>query len=123
SRRWDYRFNRAFNYGKLDRWSEAVEDYEVAKTLFPDDYSTAFNLGQALHKAGLERRAAAEYERAISLKDNDPTFYLALATSYERLNQPAEAAAVYQKYLQYWSNTPEAARVKGRLAAIASNGK
>ena len=61
--------------------------------------------------------------READAKPDDPTFYLALASSYERLQTPDEAVRVYQKYLELWPNAPAAAQVKGRLASIASDGR
>jgi tetratricopeptide (TPR) repeat protein len=117
---WQYRFNRGFAYGTLERWRDAIEDYKAAATAFRDDYSTAFNLAQAYHKMGDDRSAVDEYQRAISLKADDPTFYLALATSYEKLRKSEDAVLVYRKYLELWPNAADAARVKGRLATVVS---
>lgn len=117
--RWAYQFNRARALGLLNRWEDAVEGYRRAQQLFPDDYATAFNLGQALHKKGDQAAAVEQYQRAIALDPSDPSFRLALAISYERLEKKSDAAAAYAEYLKMLPNAPDADAVRERIAALS----
>ena len=49
--RWAYRFNLARAEGLMGEWDKAALDYAEASKLFPNDYATLFNLGQALRLA------------------------------------------------------------------------
>ena len=116
--RWAYRFNYARALGVLGRWTEAVESYGQAQRLFPDDYVTAFNYGMALHKAGEDNAAVDQYRRAIELNPEDASFRAALANSYERLQDRAGAAAAYTEYLRLSPDSPDADKVRARIAVL-----
>lgn len=117
--RWAYRFNYARALGVLGRWTEAVDSYHQAQRLFPDDYVTAFNYGMALHKAGEYSAAADQFRRAIELNPEDASFQVALANSYERLQDRAGAAAAYTEYLRLAPDSPEADKVRARIAVLS----
>jgi tetratricopeptide (TPR) repeat protein len=116
--RWAYHFNRARALALLERWDEAIAGYRHAQQLFPDDYATAFNLGQALHRNGDETAAVEQYKRAIGLDPSDPTFRLALAISYERLEKGPDAAAAYAEYLRLAPDAADAEKVRARIALL-----
>jgi tetratricopeptide (TPR) repeat protein len=116
--RWAYHFNRARALGLTGKWDDAVASYRKAQELFPGDYATAFNLGLALHKKGDEEAAVEEYKKAIELNPDDGSFRLALGNSYERLQKRAEAAAAYQEYLRLSPSTPDADKVRARIALL-----
>ena len=120
--RWAYRFNRARALGLLGRWEESVASYQQAQRLFPDDYVTTFNLGLALQKGGDEAAAVEQYRRAIALNPEDASFHKALAMSYDRLEKRAEAIAAYSEYLRLSPGTPEAEKVRTRIAELNESG-
>lgn len=117
--RWAYRFNYARALGLMGRWDEAIASYRQAQQLFPDDYVTTFNLGLALHKQGDDAAAVEEYRKAIALDPSDASFRMALASSYERLQNKAEAAAAYGEYLRLAPDAPDADKVRARIAQLA----
>lgn len=117
--RWAYHFNLARALGETGDWERAVAEYRAAQRLFPDDYVTEYNLARALHKAGWEVEAVTGYLRAIELAPADASFRMSLAISYERLKRPADAIKAYQEYLQLAPDSPEAAKVKGRIDLLA----
>jgi len=94
--KWAYQFNHARALGVLGRWNEAVASYRRAQELFPDDYATAFNLG-------------------LALDPNEPTFRMALGMTYERLQQPSEAAAAYEEAVRLAPQAPDAAMVRRKI--------
>ena len=116
--RWAYRFNYARALGVLGRWSEAADSYKQAQQLFPDDYVTAFNYGMALHKGGEFSAAVDQYRRAIALNPDDASFQVALANSYERLQDRAGAAAAYTEYLRLSPDSDDADKVRARIALL-----
>ena len=87
--------------------------------LFPDDYVTAFNHGMALHKAGEYSAAADQFRRAIELNPEDASFQVALANSYERLQDRAGAAAAYAEYLRLAPDSPDVDKVRARIAVLS----
>ena len=118
--RWAYVFNRARAAALLERWTESIEGYRRAQTLFPDDYVTTYNLALTLHKSGNEEAAVAEYQKAIALAPGDGGFRRALGISLEKLNRPADAAAAYTEYLKLSPNAPDADKVRERIAQLTS---
>lgn len=116
--RWAYRFNLARCRGLLGEWNRAVEDYQAADVLFPNDYATLFNLGQALHRAGREEEAVRRYREAIELNPGDPTFLLALGISEDQLGRHAEAAAAYRQFLEASPGAKEASGVRLRAEKL-----
>lgn len=119
--RWAYRFNYARALGVLGRWSEAVASYEQAQRLFPDDDVTAFNYGMALSRAGNDSAAVDQYRRAIQLNPDDASFQAALANSYERLQNRPGAAAAYTEYLRLSPDSPDADKVRARIALLTAS--
>jgi len=59
-----------------------------------------------------------EYQKAIALSPEDPTFRLALAISYEKLGQSPEAVGAYQEYLRLAPQAADADKVKARIALL-----
>ena len=102
----------------MGEWDKAALDYAEASKLFPNDYATLFNLGQALHRAGREEEAVAQYRQAIQLKPGDASFYLALATSEDKLGHAADAAAAYRHYLSMEPASRHATAIAARATKL-----
>ncbi len=117
--RWAYRFNLARAYETLGQWDQAVEQYRTAAAAFPDDYATEYNLGMVLHKRGSEREAIECFKRAIALRPSEADFYLSLGISSERVGSKTEAAEAYRRYLELAPSSPDAAKVRARVDALA----
>jgi tetratricopeptide (TPR) repeat protein len=116
--RWSYQFNLARALGLLGRMSDSIAAYRRAQQLFPDDYVTTFNLALMLHKAGDEVGAVDQYQKAIALQPEDASFRLALANSLVRLDKRPEAAAALQEYLRLSPSSPDADKVRARIAEL-----
>jgi tetratricopeptide (TPR) repeat protein len=119
--RWAYRFNLARAQGLLQHWDEAIASYRQAQTLFPDDYATTFNLARALHKKGDDTGAVVEYKKAIALNPGDASFRMALAISYEALQQKSEAAGQYVEYLRLSPLAADADKVRAKIAQLTAS--
>lgn len=57
--------NKAMESGNIDA---AIETYQYALTLRPDDYDTHYRLGIAFGQKGLTEKAIEQYQNAIRLK-------------------------------------------------------
>jgi tetratricopeptide (TPR) repeat protein len=117
---WAYHFNRARAYADLKEWSRAVAGYRDAARLFPEDYITAFNLAKALQAGGDLPAAIAEYERAIVLAPAQADFHLSHAFALETASKPREAAAAYRRFLELEESSPQAEKIKARIAQLES---
>jgi tetratricopeptide (TPR) repeat protein len=116
--RWAYRFNLARAFGLLQQWDESVASYRQAQQQFPDDYVTTFNLALTLHKKGDEAAAIEEYKKAVALNPEEASFRMALAISYEALQQRQDAASAYAEYLRLSPSAPDADKVRARIALL-----
>ena len=70
---WSYRFNLARAKAQTADWSGAVEAYQQADQLFPDDHVTLFNLAQALQKANRQDEALPVLEKAVAAAPDNPS--------------------------------------------------
>jgi Flp pilus assembly protein TadD/ribosomal protein L40E len=115
---WSYRFNLARAQGLAGDWGSAVESYQQADQLFPNDHVTMFNLAQALQKANRSADALPVLERVVAAAPDDPSFLLSLGSAYERAGRSADASATYSKYLDRLPSAPDAAAVKAHIARL-----
>ena len=116
--RWAYHFNRARAFAHMQQWSAAIAGYRDALQLFPDDYATHFNLAKALQRNGDLRGALAGFERAIQLAPRQADFHLSYGLALEAAQRPKDAAAAYRRYLELDEESPDADKVKTRIAML-----
>ena len=121
--RWSYRFNRARAYGLLNMWAEAVAEYRVAATLFPDDHATAYNLGLALMRVSNYPEAAGALAHAVEMAPGEPSLLITLGTAYVGAKQPDRARAAFETFLERAPADPEAPRVKSLLESMSAAGQ
>jgi tetratricopeptide (TPR) repeat protein len=115
---WSYHFNLARARGQAGDWSGAVESYQAADQLFPNDHVTLFNLAQALQKANRQDDALPVLEKVIAAAPEDPSFLVSLASAYEQAGRSADAAETFSKYLEKAPSAPDAGTVKAHLARL-----
>lgn len=123
SERWTYRFNRGRAYSLLERWPEAVAEYEAADRLFPDDYATQYNLGLALLSLRRFPDAVHALERAVAMAPAEQNFLITLGTAYLGSEDPTRAREVFQQFLDRAPQDSEAPRVKALLDALPVAGR
>lgn len=116
--RWAYHFNRARAYGELKQWPRTIAGYRDAAGLFPEDYATQFNLGKALQANGDLPSAITAYQRAIELAPGQADFHLSLGLAFEAAQRPRDAAAAYKHFLELEPESPQAEKVKARIAML-----
>ena len=92
--------DRGYFYIRLGRFAEAFEDFNAGMQL--DAANPRYRFGAGRAQALLRNYAAAAdlYGEAIKLSPRDPTFYLARAEAYIRLDQPRFARADYDQALK-----------------------
>ena len=115
---WSYRFNLARAKAQTGDWSGAVESYQQADQLFPDDHVTLFNLAQALQKANRQDEALPVLEKAVAAAPDDPSLLVSLGSAYEQAGRSADAAQTFSKYLEKMPSAPDAGSVKAHLARL-----
>jgi tetratricopeptide (TPR) repeat protein len=121
--RWAYRFNRARAYGLLNRWPDAITDYRVAATLFPDDHATHYNLGLALLRVRDYPGAVTALEQAVAAAPEEHTFLITLGTAYVGTERSERARETFERFLEIAPDDDDAPRVRALLEALAAAGR
>ena len=98
-------------YTSLEKYGQALEDFEKAETIDPDDAETYFNRGYLYQQQGRYSRAINDYDTAISKKeDYGEAFYRRGRSKYD-LDQVEEALTDFERastlrpnspYVHYW---------------------
>src|SRR5258705_3456205 len=76
-------------------WDEAIQHYQQAVQMVPNDSQALAGLGLSLMEAGRHTDALQVYERVGQLVPNDPLPFEKLAEINDTLNRSAEAAKKY----------------------------
>jgi tetratricopeptide (TPR) repeat protein len=119
--RWQYRFNRARAYGTLDRWPQAVAEYQAAAALFPDDHATLYNLGLAQLRVRDYAGAVVSLERAVAVAPDQHDFLITLGTAYVGAERTDRARATFQRFLEVAPDDADAPKVKSLLQALVDS--
>jgi len=82
---------RAYFYMRRSRFAEAFSDFVYGGALSPDNARVRFGAGRVQAALGNYAAAVRYYDAAIRLARRDPTYYLARAEAYIRLDQPGSA--------------------------------
>lgn len=85
-----------FKQGKLD---EAIERFQAAVKLNPQDAVAWYNLAYASRKRQKFDQAAEAYQRYTALSPEDPDGYFGLAESLRSAGRPKDALAAYTTYI------------------------
>lgn len=102
------------------RLGEAIEHYQVALELKPDNAEAHNNLGNALlHLAGREREAGAHFETALRLQPRSVETHLNLATALARMpGRMADALAHCAEAVRMNPNAPEGHLCSANILAL-----
>ena len=83
---------RARARGRAGHWDRAIEDYERAARLAPDDAALLLALGRACARHGKPDRAAECFAKAAAASPKDPDLWLETADELTRLERWDQAA-------------------------------
>jgi tetratricopeptide (TPR) repeat protein len=90
---------RGYFYMRRSRFAEALGDFVAGTELSPDNARLRFGVGRAQAALGNYAAAVGYYDAAIKQAGRDPTYYLARAEAYLRLDQPRNAWADFDSAL------------------------
>jgi serine/threonine-protein kinase len=98
------------------KYQDAIKEWELARTLSPDNLLVLRNLGGAYHAVDRTDDAAAAFQRALEIEPS-ATIYNNLATMRFFQGRYADSAAAFEKatelnptYYLYWGNLGDAYR-------------
>lgn len=86
-----YRYNRAVALTYLERYADAVNDYQVLIQELPDEAEYHFQLANAYDKLNLTTNALESYTQAIELEKSEYIYFLKRGTLFLKLNKFKEA--------------------------------
>ena len=103
------------NFTTAGQYAEAVEEYEAALELDPDNVDVMTNLGVAYYQLGQPSMAVDMYNKAIAIAPEDADIRSNLAASYVQQYEPDGttepldmALEQYQKAVELEPDLPEA---------------
>ncbi len=105
----DIYFNIAFAKTKLNRWTEAIKDYDEALELNSNDYMAYVNRGVAKIELGRHVEAEEDFQKAIELESNNPDVYEKIAKIYYTKSMREDQVKNHIKMYEYLA---EAKRLK-----------
>ncbi len=85
---------------RLNRLSEAVQEYEKAITLDSGYFEAYINLGNAFLNMGKHDAALNSYHAALSLRDDVASLYYNLGVACQAAMRPMDAVGHYRKAIQ-----------------------
>lgn len=101
---------------------EAIDWYNKAEALDPDNEQIRITFGRLLLDNGYAVDAEQEFKKATQLKPKDPEAYFLLGQLYQGQKPPqlANAKAMYQKAVDVGGSAPFAVQAKSALKALSS---
>ncbi len=94
---------------------EAIEQYEQALQLDPNDSYISFNLATALMRAGHFKEAIGHLEQVIRVEPGDAQAHYNLGVALVRLGQPVQAMGHFEQALQIDPDYAEAHHILGSV--------
>ena len=93
-------YNRGVVYTNLKQYQRAIEDYNAAIRLMPNDYESYNNRGGAYSNLGQYQRAIEDYDEAIRLKSDFAAAYNNRGTAYGNLGKKQLAIEDYSSAIR-----------------------
>jgi len=91
-------FNRGNAYHEEHKFNLAIQEYQTAIALNPEESTFYYNLGLAYHSIILYERAIQSYQKAIELKPDFGQAWYNLALSLDKIDDTENAFIAYEKY-------------------------
>lgn len=108
-------FEKGNEFSRAGDFAKAVEEYQKALDIEPEDVDTMTNLGVAFYNLGQLNEAVEQYLNAVELAPNDADIHSNLAAAYVQLHQLSgesteldQALAEYQKAIELNPNLSQA---------------
>ncbi len=114
-------FLRGNTYYEIGKYDAALEAYNRALELRPDDPETLNNRGKAFGNLGRNDEALADFNRALQLRPDDPDTLTNQGVSLERLGRNEDALAAHSRSLQLRPDHPMTLNNRG--AALGHLGR
>ena len=109
-------------YVNKKQFDEALQAYEKAQELRPEDPQGYILRANLLNIMGKTDATIAQYNELLKTQPNSIAGLMGLATAYESINRFAEAKAKYQRVLELQPNLPAASNNLAWLIASEENG-
>jgi tetratricopeptide (TPR) repeat protein len=91
---------------------------EKAAGMWPQSAHVHYNLACCYEEMGNFEKAIAEYETTLQLDSHMTDCIPNIASCYQLLNRPQDAITLFENYLKKRPNAPDAAEIKGMIAAL-----
>jgi tetratricopeptide (TPR) repeat protein len=112
--------DRGVAYSRLNRIRLAVEDFNRAVQLFPENASAYNNRGNVLLAAGLPQEAIKDFDRALALAPGYAAAYSNRANAHAEIGQADAAIKDFGQASRLAPNSPAPLSGRGRLHLAAS---
>jgi len=119
--RGDWWFLQGYVLSRQSQHAEAVQSYERAIRLSPEDESSWLALGRSQSELGQAERATQTYRQALRYRPESAPAYLALAENYRQQGKPNVAIPAYLECVRYDPNSAQC--WFGLAAAYQSTGQ
>jgi len=106
--------DRGVVYSRLNQPRQAIEDFNRAIQLFPENPAVYNNRGSTLLALGLAQEAVKDFDRAIALAPGYAASYNNRAAAYTRLGMSSDAIRDYTKAIELAPQTPAPLGGRGR---------
>ena len=100
--------NQGNTYYDLGQYAQAIDAYQNALKLAPQDPVIYNNLGAAYFSLNRNREAGEAFKKSVSIKKDDPDAYFNLGISYSAADQFDEALDAFMRAVQFKPDWGEA---------------
>ncbi|MEI6876088.1 MAG: tetratricopeptide repeat protein [Spirochaetota bacterium] len=101
------------------RYAEAIIAYQKALELDPNNVDVRVDMGTCYRGVGQSEKALEEYRKGIAINPRHPNAWrnsgVVLSSD---LHRNAEAIAAFQKYLEVFPGSPDAAVILGQISTL-----
>ena len=94
-------FLQGYALARQEQHAAAIESYEQAIRISPEDEGSWLSLGQSQSALGQAERAIQTYRQALRYRPESAQAYLALADVYQRQGRPDLAVPNYRESVRY----------------------
>ena len=113
--------NKEAAFDNLGQKQRAIDDYNEAISLKPNDAVSYYNRGLAYGSLGQYQRAIEDYNEFIRLKPNDAVSYYNRGTTYANLGQQQRAIDDYNEAIRLEPDFADAYNKRGNIYSIQGN--